>query len=178
MFTDYADVAALAVGLVLPAIVALFTKPSTNSTVKAVAHAVLATGTGFYAVYRIHPSGFLWAPAVVAAFLAWLSGTTFYQSLLKRYTWFAGLQNTLVSDAERILHIAPAETAAFQEYLPVVVAAELAAPVTNDFPLSTDTGAFPIVNLPAPVPLAPVVPALVDATAYTQVIPAPVTPAV
>jgi hypothetical protein len=114
MFTNYADVSSLVVGLGLPAVVALFSKPSTNSTVKGAAHAVLAVATGFWAVYQAHPEHFYWAPAVVAAFLAWVSGTTFYHSLLKKYSWFARLQNTLVSEAEVRLHI-PAGTV--EEYV-------------------------------------------------------------
>jgi hypothetical protein len=105
MFTNYADVSSLVVGLGLPAVVALFSKPSTNSTVKGAAHAVLAVATGFWAVYQAHPQHFYWAPAVVAAFLAWVSGTTFYHSLLKKYSWFARLQNTLIAEAEIRLHI-------------------------------------------------------------------------
>jgi hypothetical protein len=120
MFTNYADVSSLVVGLGLPAVVALFSKPSTNSTVKGAAHAVLAVATGFWAVYQAHPEHFYWAPAVVAAFLAWVSGTTFYHSLLKKYSWFARLQNTLVAEAEARLHI-PAGTV--EEYTEEAVTA-------------------------------------------------------
>lgn len=138
MLTNYADVAALAVGLVLPAIVAVFTKPSTNSTVKATAHAVLAVATGSLATYKADPSHFVWAPAVVAAFLAWLSGTTAYHSLLKKYSWFAALQNLFVSEAESRLNTGGGDV---ERYFAVAQAAELAEDeqgITNDFPLSTD----------------------------------------
>lgn len=107
MFTNYADVSSLVVGLGLPAVVALFSRPSTNSTVKAVAHAVLAVATGFWAVYQAYPQHFYWAPAVVAAFLAWLSGTTAYHSLLKKYSWFTWLQNALVAETASRLHTEP-----------------------------------------------------------------------
>lgn len=105
MLSNYADVAALVVGLVLPAIVGLFTKPSTNTTVKTVAHAVLAVATGFYAVWQAHPQSAFLAPALVASILAWVTGTVFYQNVLKRYGWMAALQNTLVKDTESLFHI-------------------------------------------------------------------------
>ncbi|MFE2100852.1 hypothetical protein [Streptomyces sp. NPDC059468] len=133
MFTNYADAAALAVGLVLPAIVAVFTKPSTNPTVKGLAHAVLAVAAGSAAVYKEHPSGFVWAPAVVAAFLAWLSGTAFYHSLLKKYSWFQAVQNLFVKEAEIVLNT---ESHQVEEYFQVAQAAEQDS--VNDFPLSTD----------------------------------------
>jgi hypothetical protein len=138
MFTNYADAAALVVGLVLPAIVAVFTKPSTNSTVKGVAHAILAVAAGTAAVYKEHPSGFVWAPAVVASFLAWLSGTAFYHSLLKKYSWFGALQNLFVAEAKSVLNT---ESHQVEEYFAVAQAAEQSEDelgITNDFPLSTD----------------------------------------
>jgi hypothetical protein len=113
MLTNYADAASLVVGLALPAIVALFTRPSTNATVKGAAHAVLAVATGFWAVYQAHPQHFYWAPAVVASFLAWVTGTTFYHSLLKKYSWFGWLQNTLITETENRLHISPATVAKY-----------------------------------------------------------------
>jgi hypothetical protein len=113
MLTNYADVAALAVGLVLPAIVALFTRPSTNATVKGAAHAILAVATGFWAVYQAHPQHFYWAPAVVASFLTWVTGTAFYHSLLKKYSWFGWLQNSLITETENRLHISPATVAKY-----------------------------------------------------------------
>lgn len=115
MFSNYAGAASLVVGLVLPAIVALFTRPSTNSTVKAAAHAALSVATGFWAVHQAEPQHFYWAPAVVASFLAWVTGTTFYHSLLKKYTWFAALQNTLVTETESRLHISPGTIARYVE---------------------------------------------------------------
>ncbi|MDX3260709.1 hypothetical protein PV336_15930 [Streptomyces sp. MI02-2A] len=131
MFTNYADVASLAIGLVLPAIVALFTKPSTNSNVKSIAHAILAVATGFAAVRQAHPGDFQWAPAVVAAFLAWLTGTTFYHSLLKKYSWFGWLQNAFVREAEIVLADKP-----YNDYLTVARSGEqnpdAVAPVTGD----------------------------------------------
>jgi hypothetical protein len=138
MLTNYADVAALAVGLVLPALVAVFTKPSTNPTVKGFAHAVLALATGSLATYKADPSNFVWAPAVIAAFLAWLSGTAFYHSLLKKYSWFGALQNLFVSEVESRLNTHGADV---ERYFEVAQAAELAEDaqgITNDFPLSTD----------------------------------------
>jgi uncharacterized membrane protein (UPF0136 family) len=138
MLTNYADVAALAVGLVLPAIVAVFTKPSTNSTVKGTVHAVLAVATGSLATYKADPSNFVWAPAVIAAFLAWLSGTTAYHSLLKKYSWFAALQNLFVSEVESHLNTGGAD---IESYFLVAQAAEQSEDeqgITNDFPLSTD----------------------------------------
>jgi hypothetical protein len=138
MLTNYADVAALAVGLVLPAIVAVFTKPSTNPTVKGFAHAVLALATGSLATYKADPSNFVWAPAVIAAFLAWLSGTAFYHSLLKKYSWFGALQNLFVSEVDSRLNTHGADV---ERYFEVAQAAELAEDaqgITNDFPLSTD----------------------------------------
>jgi hypothetical protein len=138
MLTNYADVAALAVGLVLPAIVAVFTKPSTNSTVKGIVHAVLAVATGSLATYKADPSNFVWAPAVIAAFLAWLSGTTAYHSLLKKYSWFAALQNLFVSEVESRLNTGGAD---IESYFLVAQAAEQSEDeqgITNDFPLSTD----------------------------------------
>jgi hypothetical protein len=139
MLSNYADVAALAVGLVLPAIVAVFTKPSTNPTVKGFAHAVLAVATGSLATYKADPSNFVWAPAVIAAFLAWLSGTAFYHSLLKKYSWFGALQNLFVSEAETRLNTGQAHT--IEQYFEEARQAEEtedAAGITNDFPLSTD----------------------------------------
>lgn len=115
MPTNYADATALVTGLVLPAVVALFTRPSHYATVKGAAHAVLALATGFWAAYRAEPQHFQWAPAVVASLLAWMSGTTFYHSLLKKYGWFATLQNTLVSDTENRLHISPGTIARYVE---------------------------------------------------------------
>jgi uncharacterized membrane protein (UPF0136 family) len=138
MLTNYADVAALAVGLVLPAIVAVFTKPSTNSTVKGTVHAVLAVATGSLATYKADPSNFVWAPAVIAAFLAWLSGTTAYHSLLKKYSWFAALQNLFVSEVESRLNTGGAD---IESYFLVAQEAEQSEDeqgITNDFPLSTD----------------------------------------
>jgi hypothetical protein len=139
MITNYADAASLAVGLVLPAIVAVFTKPSTNATVKGFAHAVLAVATGSLAVYKADPSNFVWAPAVIAAFLAWLSGTALYHSLLKKYSWFSALQNLFVSEAEGRLNTGQART--IEQYFEAAREAEQAedaAGITNDFPLSTD----------------------------------------
>lgn len=121
MITNNADAVSLAIGLVLPAVVALFTKSSTNSTVKATAHAVLAVATGFVSVYQADPGKGYWAPAVVAAFLAWLVGTTFYHSLLKKYQWFGWLQSAVVREAET-LHTGP--VAAVVKDLPVAQAAE------------------------------------------------------
>jgi hypothetical protein len=115
MLTNYADAASLVVGLALPAIVALFTRPSTNATVKGAAHAVLAVATGFWAVYQAHPQHFYWAPAVVASFLAWVTGTAFYHSLLKKYAWFGWLQNALITETENRLHISPATLAKYVE---------------------------------------------------------------
>jgi hypothetical protein len=138
MFTNYADAGALAVGLVLPAIVAVFTRPSTNSTVKGVAHAVLAVATGALATYKADPSHFVWAPAVIAAFLAWLSGTAFYHSLLKKYSWFAALQNLLVSDVESRLNIGGADVETYFLAAQAAEESEDAQGITNDFPLSTD----------------------------------------
>jgi hypothetical protein len=80
----------------------------------------------------------VWAPAVIAAFLAWLSGTTFYHSLLKKYSWFAALQNLLVSDVESRLNIGGAD---IETYFLAAQAAEESEDeqgITNDFPLSTD----------------------------------------
>ncbi|MFF1701320.1 hypothetical protein [Streptomyces sp. NPDC058252] len=134
MLTNYAEVASLAVGLVLPALVALFTRPSTNPTVKAVAHAVLAVATGTTAVYQANPEKAYWAPAVVAAFLAWLSGTAFYHSLLKKYAWFGWLQNALVREAKSLLEI---RDPAYLRYLEIAADAEQGD--VNNFPLSTDT---------------------------------------
>lgn len=105
MLSSYADLAALIVGLVLPAIVGLFTKPSTNSTVKTTAHAVLAVATGFYAVWQAHPQSAFLAPALVASILAWVTGTVFYQNVLKKFGWMATLQNTLVKDTRDLFHI-------------------------------------------------------------------------
>ncbi|MER5754302.1 hypothetical protein [Streptomyces sp. NPDC002088] len=105
MFTNYADAASLAIGLVLPAVVALLTRPSTNATVKGTAHAVLSIATGALAVYQANPSKGYIVPALVAGLLAWLSGTAFYHSLLKKYSWFAWLQNALVRDKVSGLHI-------------------------------------------------------------------------
>jgi hypothetical protein len=132
MFAQYANVASLAVGFVLPAIVAVFTKPSTNSTVKGAAHAVLALATGFLAVRQETPDNFQWAPAVVASALAWLTGTTFYHSLLKNYGWFAWLQNAFVREAK----VALAGKPEYVDYLTTAEAAEVAP--ANNFPLSTD----------------------------------------
>jgi carbon starvation protein CstA len=115
MLTNYADAASLVVGLALPAIVALFTRPSTNATVKGAAHAVLAVATGFWAVYQAHPQHFYWAPAVVASFLTWVTGTAFYHSLLKKYSWFSWLQNSLITETENRLHISPATLAKYVE---------------------------------------------------------------
>jgi hypothetical protein len=115
MFSNYAGAASLVVGLVLPAIVALFSRPSTNPTIKGLAHAVLSLATGFWAVHEAEPQHFYWAPAVVASFLAWVTGTTFYHSLLKKYGWFATLQNTLVSETESRLHISPGTIARYVE---------------------------------------------------------------
>jgi hypothetical protein len=131
--TNYSDVAALALGLVLPAIVALLTKKSTNSTVKGIAHMVLAVGTGFGAVYQSDPKHLYWVPAVVASFLAWLTGTAFYHSLLKKYRWFGWLQDTLVRDAESLLHVDPEVLVDYN----ALTQGEDTSPV-NDFPLSTD----------------------------------------
>jgi cytochrome c biogenesis factor len=104
MLSNPADATALVAGLVLPVLVALTTKPSTNSTVKAVAHAALATLTGSLAAYQEDPSHFTWAPAVIAAFLAWLSGTVFYHSLLKKYAWVSALQNAFVRETKNRLN--------------------------------------------------------------------------
>lgn len=128
MFTNYADVASLVVGLALPAIVALFTRPSTNATVKGAAHAVLAVATGFWAVYQAHPQHFYWAPAVVASFLTWVTGTTFYHSLLKKYAWFSWLQNSLITEAENRLHISPGTVAKYVEEVKAAAPAEVRAP--------------------------------------------------
>lgn len=137
---NYADVASLVAGLVLPLIVALVTKKSTNSTVKGGLHALLSVATGFAAIYQSAPSHLQWAPAVVASFLAWLTGTTFYHSLLKKYGWVAALQNTLIKDAESAIHL-PGGKGAFVEAFVQSVAEDLPVaqeePV-NDFPLSTD----------------------------------------
>jgi hypothetical protein len=138
MLTNYADAASLAVGLVLPAIVAVFTKPSTNSTVKAVAHAVLAVATGALAVYKQDPSNFVWATAVVAAFLAWLSGTAFYHSLLKKYSWFAGLQNLFAAEAKIFLNTDGRQVETYFGIAQAAEATDDAAEIVNDFPLSTD----------------------------------------
>jgi hypothetical protein len=138
MLTNNADVAALAVGLVLPAIVAVFTKPSTNPTVKGLAHAVLAVATGSLATYKADPSNFVWAPAVIAAFLAWLSGTAFYHSLLKKYSWFGALQNLFVSEAESRLNTHGADVERYFKVAQAAEQAEDAQGITNDFPLSTD----------------------------------------
>lgn len=134
MLTNYAEAASLAVGLVLPALVALFTRPSTNPTVKAVAHAVLAVATGITAVYQANPERVYWAPALVAAFLAWLSGTAFYHSLLKKYAWFGWLQNALVREAKSLLE---SRDSAYVAYLEIAADAEQGD--VNNFPLSTDT---------------------------------------
>lgn len=104
MNTNSVDAVSLVVGLVLPALVALFTRPSTNPNVKAAAHAVLAIITGIAAVYKTDPQHFAWAPAVVASVLTWLSGTAFYHSLLKKYVWFGWLQNALVREVDDRLH--------------------------------------------------------------------------
>jgi hypothetical protein len=138
MLTNYADVAALAVGLVLPAIVAVFTKPSTNSTVKGTVHAVLAVATGSLATYKADPSNFVWAPAVIAAFLAWLSGTTAYHSLLKKYSWFAALQNLFVSEVESRLNTGGADIESYFLEAQAAEQSEDEQGITNDFPLSTD----------------------------------------
>ncbi|MGW0626223.1 hypothetical protein [Streptomyces sp. NPDC002758] len=138
MLSNYADAASLAVGLVLPAIVAVFTKPSTNSTVKGFAHAVLAVAAGSLATYKAAPSNFAWAPAVVAAFLAWLSGTAFYHSLLKKYSWFGALQNLFVAEAESRLNTHGADVERYFEVAQAAEQAEDAQGITNDFPLSTD----------------------------------------
>lgn len=137
MLTTYADAVALAVGLALPAIVAVFTRPSTNSTVKGLAHAVLATATGSLTVYKTDPAHFVWAPAVIAAFLAWLSGTALYHSLLKKYSWFGALQNLFAPKVESRLNTYAGST----QYFEVAQAAERAQDeqgITNNFPLSTD----------------------------------------
>ncbi len=133
MPTSYATVASLGVGLVLPLLIAVFTRPSTPSTVKGIAHAVLAVATGFAAVYQAHPQGFSWTVAVVAAFLAWFSGSTLYHSLLKKYRWVGWLQNLFVSESKIVL----GKDAGYFDYLTVAENAE-ADPV-NNFPLSTDT---------------------------------------
>jgi hypothetical protein len=138
MLTNYADAASLVVGLVLPAIVAVFTRPSTNSTVKGFAHAVLAVATGSLAVYKADPTNFVWAPAVIAAFLAWLSGTAFYHSLLKKYSWFSGLQNLFVSEVESRLNTHGSDVERYFEVAQANEETEDAAGITNDFPLSTD----------------------------------------
>lgn len=138
----YADVVALVVGLVLPAVVALFTKKSTSPTVKGIAHAVLAAALGFATVYQADPTDIQWGPAAVAAFLAWLTGTAFYHSLLKKYRWFGVLQDTLIKDAESALHIS--EDSPALQYLNVFEQAEaepeplVEQTLVNDFPLSTD----------------------------------------
>ncbi|RZU35946.1 hypothetical protein EV284_3429 [Streptomyces sp. BK022] len=183
MFTNYADAAALVVGLVLPAIVAVVTKPSTNSTVKGAAHAVLAVATGTAAVYKEHPSGFVWAPAVVAAFLAWLSGTAFYHSLLKKYAWFGALQNLFVAEAKIVLNT---ESHQVEQYFQVAQVAEQSEDeqgITNDFPLSTDvvsSGVQEVVEAAEKIPvvgtvvqsLEPVVVPAVVSVAQTAVDPA------
>jgi hypothetical protein len=138
MFTNYAEVASLAIGLVLPALVAVFTRPSTNSTVKASAHAVLSVATGSLAVYQSDPSHFVWAPAVTAAFLAWLSGTTFYHSLLKKYSWFEGLQNLFVAKAGLVLNTDSHQIETYFLAAQEVERSEEAAGIVTDFPLSTD----------------------------------------
>jgi hypothetical protein len=139
MLTNYADAASLVVGLILPAIVAVFTRPSTNSTVKGLAHAVLAVATGSLAVHKADPSNFVWAPAVIAAFLAWLSGTTLYHSLLKKYSWFSALQNLFVSEVESRLNTHGGDVERYFEVAQAAEESEDAAGITNDFPLSTDT---------------------------------------
>jgi hypothetical protein len=161
MLSNYADAGALVVGLVLPAVVAVFTKPSTNSTVKGLAHAVLAVATGSLAVYKQDPSNFVWAPAVIASFLAWLSGTAFYHSLLKKYSWFQAVQNLFVKEAEiiveRTLNIS--DTGQIAQYFAAAQeaeAAEDAAGIVNDFPLSTDvieSGAEEVVKAAEKIPV-------------------------
>jgi hypothetical protein len=143
MLSNYADAGALVVGLVLPAVVAVFTKPSTNSTVKGFAHAVLAVATGSLAVYKQDPSNFVWAPAVIASFLAWLSGTAFYHSLLKKYSWFQTVQNLFVKEAEVVVErvLNTSDTGQIAQYFALAQEAEEsedAAGIVNDFPLSTD----------------------------------------
>jgi hypothetical protein len=129
MFSNYAGAASLVVGLVLPAIVALFSRPSTNPTVKGTAHAALSVAAGFWSVHEAEPQHFYWAPAVVASFLAWVTGTTFYHSLLKKYAWFAALQNTLVTETENRLHISPGTVARYVEEAQAVV--ETPAPTSG-----------------------------------------------
>jgi hypothetical protein len=107
MLSSYADMLALGVGLILPAIVAIVTKPNSTSNLKAAVHAVLSVATGIGAVYQAAPSNFAWAPAVVTSFLTWLSGTAFYHSLLKKFSWFPALQNMFVRKVEATLHIDP-----------------------------------------------------------------------
>lgn len=104
MLANYAEDASLVVGLGLPAIVALFTTPSTNTTVKGAAHALLSVAVGVYATYQADPQHLTTAPAVQSAFLAWLSGTAAYHSLLKKYSWFGWLQNALIKEAQDRLH--------------------------------------------------------------------------
>jgi hypothetical protein len=134
MIANYADATSLAAGLILPAIVAMFTRPSTNSTVKGTVHALLAAATGFAAVYQGDPKNFTWAPAVIATFLAWLTGTAFYHSLLKKYGWFQWLQNALVREA-KTLHTGFVADGVFD--FAQVLEAEESGP-SNNFPLSTD----------------------------------------
>lgn len=138
MFTNYADAASLAVGLVLPALVAVFTKPSTNSTVKASVHAVLSAVAGSLAVYKADPSHFVWAPAVSAAFLAWLSGTAFYHSLLKKYSWFEALQNLFVAKAGLVLNTDGHLIETYFLQAQQAEKSEEEAGIVTDFPLSTD----------------------------------------
>jgi hypothetical protein len=95
--------ATVVVGLVLPIVVALITRPSTSGSVKSALHGALAgvlSGAGAY-LADPHPD---FGPAFVVTVLTGLTGTAFYRKVLKKYPWFAAVQNAFVREAATRLH--------------------------------------------------------------------------
>lgn len=107
MFDFSAILTSAAAGLVLPIIVALITRPSTSSDLKGSLHGILAGFTGGYAMLFNHPDHTPYVPMLFAFLAALLSGKVFYYAGLKKYAWFAVVQNALVREAADRLHISP-----------------------------------------------------------------------
>jgi hypothetical protein len=103
MNTYATDALTIVAGLGVPVVVALVTRPSTKGSIKATLHGVLSGILAGVTAYAANPDP-QYAPTFVVTAITVLSGTAFYQKVLKKYPWFAVVQNTLVKDAGPRLH--------------------------------------------------------------------------
>jgi hypothetical protein len=103
MNTYAMDAITVVAGLGLPVVVALITRPSTSGTIKATLHGMLSgvlTGALAYLASPDPQYANAWAVTVITG----LTGSAFYRKVLKKYPWFALVQNALVKEAGARLH--------------------------------------------------------------------------